>query len=542
MDNYVKEEIRGVMDMKSKSIFSKLLVLFCVVLLFSSCSKATDADATEEHVLKNSVLEVMRQVDSPDFASQVSNDEFIVKAYLFVNARKPDAFEFYYCRALFTQNRLTRSNLLALLLAGAANEIGWDQCRTLLKRNPVNYLKEIKDIRQDVRNLQNTPRAKIIEHYQQHAGLNQSQNNFQAGPGVVSTAVSGADSGKSAAGEPVANESYNTYFGYLHAHTGYSDGTGTPDKAYQYARISGKLDFFAVTDHGEMLIIWPWQKKWLKIKEAADAHYLPGVYVTLWGFEWSNPLLGHVNIINTGDCTNCLARAGLGGIYNWLEARPDGFAIYNHPGDYDFLSAEFGHLAMTEAEAVPQMVGIETWNGGNSFDRYYYRNTWKDCNYSYMDTGNRNGWRLGALGAQDNHGRDWGAKNQFRTAVLAKELTREEIVAAYRNRRFYATEDNNLYLDFRCSGYPMGSQLTGVARAFTVTAADQSDDTFKQIRLYRNGDLIAAQSVTGSSVSVSFTDHETTAAAYYYVIVTENDDNDANGRNDEAISAPIWIQ
>jgi hypothetical protein len=30
--------------------------------------------------------------------------------------------------------------------------------------------------------------------------------------------------------------------------------------------------------------------------------------------------------------------------------------------------------------------------------------------------------------------------------------------------------------------------------------------------------------------------------AYYYVIVTQGDDNDGNGRNDEAISSPIWIE
>jgi hypothetical protein len=126
--------------------------------------------------------------------------------------------------------------------------------------------------------------------------------------------------------------------------------------------------------------------------------------------------------------------------------------------------------------------------------------------------------------------------------VLAKKLTRTAIIEAYRNRRFYSTEDRDLYLDFRCSGYPMGSQLNGVSRVFTVTATDRSHDTFSRIRFYRNGDLIATQSVAGSSVTATFTDDETTAAAYYYVIVTENDDNDGNGRNDEAISSAIWVR
>ena len=59
------------------------------------------------------------------------------------------------------------------------------------------------------------------------------------------------------------------------------------------------------------------------------------------------------------------------------------------------------------------------------------------------------GWYLGALGGQDNHSPDWGTRNEFRTAVLAEELTRESVIDAYLSRRFYATEDKDLHLDLR---------------------------------------------------------------------------------------------
>ncbi len=41
---------------------------------------------------------------------------------------------------------------------------------------------------------------------------------------------------------------WKPYFGLLHSHTSYSDGMGTPDDAYKYAKKTG-LDFFALTDH-----------------------------------------------------------------------------------------------------------------------------------------------------------------------------------------------------------------------------------------------------------------------------------------------------
>jgi hypothetical protein len=190
--------------------------------------------------------------------------------------------------------------------------------------------------------------------------------------------------------------------------------------------------------------------------------------------------------------------------------------------------------------AVPQMVGIETWNGNNSFDEYYYAGGWEG-NDSYWDEGNLKGWYLGALGGQDNHHPHWGTLNDFRTAVLAEGLTREQIVDAYRNRRFYVTEDKDLYLDFRCKGYPMGSRLSGVRRKFVVKARDRSGDTFKRVRLYRNGILLKKKTVSGKRIRVRFKDLSRTGPDYYYVIVRQNDDSDGNGRNDEAISSPIWI-
>jgi hypothetical protein len=38
------------------------------------------------------------------------------------------------------------------------------------------------------------------------------------------------------------------YFGNLHSHTSYSDGSGTPTEAFEHAKAAG-LDFLAVTEH-----------------------------------------------------------------------------------------------------------------------------------------------------------------------------------------------------------------------------------------------------------------------------------------------------
>lgn len=517
------------------------VILVALLLIPFVTTYAASGQTSEESALQTQITQTLAEVDSPAFTSSVPSGEFIVRSYQLVKNRKPDAFEFYYCKLLVSKNHLTRSNLLALLMAGDDNEISWDQCRKFIQAGPTQFLRNTSGIHQDVQELQNTPQDKMLRDYQRKSGPNKASS-----PRLKFGSTGGGSSPALAANAVLSSnipyDTYNTYFGYLHAHTSFSDGKGTPAEAYQYARNSGKLDFFAVTDHGEMIVFWPWDKKWRKIKSAADDYYVPGSFVTLWGFEWTNPLLGHCNIINTSSYTNCLSNITLDSLYGWLKDRPEGFGIFNHPGDYDSLGIEFWHLDPTDSGVVPQMVGIETWNGSNGFKEYYYKNDWSSCDYSYIDTGNQNGWQLGALGGQDNHEKSWGTKNQFRTAVLAKELTREGIIGAYRARRFYATEDQDLYLDFRCSGYPMGSQISGVNRNFTVTASDKSGDTFGEARLYRNGDLIETKPLSGSSVNVTFSDYAATGNAYYYVVVQENDDNDGNGINDEAISSPIWIR
>ena len=63
---------------------------------------------------------------------------------------------------------------------------------------------------------------------------------------------------------------------------------------------------------------------------------------------------------------------------------------------------------------------------------------------------------------------------------------------------------------------------------------DDEEDTFQEVRLYRDGKLLETQTVSGNNVQVWFEDSAASGSHYYYVIVRQDDDNDDNGRNDEA--------
>jgi len=473
--------------------------------------------------IRQGIQGVIDFLDSAAYAQLVSWDEHVVLAYKLAQGREPTPLEFFLLRACREDIGMNRSTALSVALRGKARRPTWAQCRAFLSRVRVSDFRADQGVREVARRLSAVPRSEIIRAVKQMAKpaqLDHPGKQIQVEP-------------------PVAGVPYNTYFGYLHAHSELSDGEGSPNDAYINAYVYGGLDFFALTDHGELLDGWPFDGEWEELVDAAEAFYLPGTYVTLWGFEWSNPFLGHINVLNTPDYTSFVSVFSITDLYDWLSDRPGGFGRFNHPGDYDDFGSEFLHMELYPG-AVPQMVGIETWNGNNSFDEYYYARGW-ESDFSYWDEGNLQGWYLGALGGQDNHHPDWGTLNDFRTAVLAEGLTREQIVDAYRNRRFYATEDKDLYLDFRCQGYPMGSRLSGVRRTFIVKARDRSGDKFKQVRLYRNGELLKKKRVTGRRIKVRFRDLSRTGSDYYYVIVRQRDDSDGNGRKDEAISSPIWI-
>jgi len=41
---------------------------------------------------------------------------------------------------------------------------------------------------------------------------------------------------------------FNVYYGHLHNHSNVSDGTGTPDAAYNYAKNTAHLDFVSLAE------------------------------------------------------------------------------------------------------------------------------------------------------------------------------------------------------------------------------------------------------------------------------------------------------
>jgi hypothetical protein len=328
------------------------------------------------------------------------------------------------------------------------------------------------------------------------------------------------------------DDEYQAYFGNLHSHTSFSDGSGTPDEAYTVARDVGKLDFFAVTDHAEMLAIWPWEDKWAELKEIALSFNEDHKFVALHGFEWSSPIFGHINIINSDKTANAVSHLLVKDIFKWLAKRPHLVARFNHPGR-DKLGVEFDHFKLYP-EVVDQVVAVEMFSKSKKIKEFFFSKGYTQKYNNHLDDALHQGWNLGVVGGQDNHDKDWGIRNDFLVGVWATELTREAIIDAYRSRRTFATEDRNMSISIKMNGQEMGSRMLPGAKTLEVAVYDGDQEPLDRIEVYKSGQLWKTYPAEEYSAKVSVQVQAQTGE-YYYAVAIQKDDS-------WALTSPIWIQ
>jgi hypothetical protein len=282
----------------------------------------------DEALIRREMEGVIASLDSGAYEKSADTPEQIVLAYEWARGRAPEPGEFQTLLRMASELHLKPSDLLSFAIRGGEPAITWPMCAGFVARKTARP--------------HPSSRTKALAADLLNGPLQEPDAATPANP---------PEKQAPAKTEPAVE--YNTYFGYLHAHSNLSDGEGTPVEAYTAARSAG-LDFFALTDHGELLLLWPWQDKWAQLKSAADRADAPGEFAALWGFEWSSPLYGHVTVANSRDFTDCVSSFRLEQLYDWLADRPDAFGQFNHPGCFDYAIADLLHFRLFE-NAVAQM-------------------------------------------------------------------------------------------------------------------------------------------------------------------------------------------
>ena len=334
------------------------------------------------------------------------------------------------------------------------------------------------------------------------------------------------------------------YFGQLHGHTVQSDGSGTPEEAYAYARDVAKLDFFALTDHSNYFdtsaapveyAASVSNAKWQVGQSAAAAAATPD-FVPFYGYEmtWAGGP-GHINtfatdgFVSRNNKTYASGISGMTNYYNLLKNVPGSIGQFNHPGP---TFGDFNNFSNYDPEINQHMTLIEVGNGeGAVSSGGYFRS------YQYYNNALDKGWHLAPTNNQDNHKGLWGDANTARTAIVTDTFTKEGVYAALREMHVYATEDQNLEIKYTANDEMLGSSLPAGIPELKINV-DLSDpdvsDQIGQVSIISSGGKETnIQNFTTNQANYTLT-LSNPANGYYYIRVVQAD-------GDIAVTAPVWV-
>jgi hypothetical protein len=334
---------------------------------------------------------------------------------------------------------------------------------------------------------------------------------------------------------------YNHYRGLLHAHTSASDGHGTYSDAYYLARDKANLDFFAITEHSNMLDNnlecnienASFSKEWNNLIKQRNMFTSNREFIALNGFEMTYPYkvndpIGHINIFNSeGFVCAELPDMNLDNFYNLIYNQDNLIGQFNHPCD---KFGKFNNLKYSPyGDSIISL--IEVGNGYNSDMSKNIRS--HDMYQLALD----NGWHLAPTCNQDNHRVDFGIANEFRTVVLSTDLTKDGLYDALRHMRVYATEDKNIKVDYTINDLPMGSTISKSSKLnFSISVIDNDfEDKIEEIQVISNkGEIVKIKKFNSNLAKLEFTTKTIKDRFYYVKVIQKN--------NKISVTAPIWVK
>ncbi len=361
----------------------------------------------------------------------------------------------------------------------------------------------------------------------------------------------------------VGKAQYQLYFGQLHGHTQYSDGSGSLDSALDYVKnlpASANVQFVAFTDHSNyfdsknnpnpeaalydtsLVKDSDSSHSWSTYKDTiAKFNASQSDIIAIGGFEmtWSGGP-GHINTFNTPGVVsrnnttlnNKTSDAGMKAYYALLSQSEgvDSISQFNHPGT---TFGNFSDFAYWDPVIDSRMYMVEVGNGEGQIGAGGYYPSYEQYIMA-LDKG----WHVAPTNNQDNHKGRWGNANDARDVIITDNFTEEGIYEAIRAMRMYATEDKNLEVGYTVNGLLMGSSITEVPEKLdinvTVNDPDKSDSISKVEIVVNSGKVVKTWDTAAELASGNLSVELDPEYSYYFVRVTEGD-------GDLAVTAPVWV-
>ena len=251
----------------------------------------------------------------------------------------------------------------------------------------------------------------------------------------------------------------------LHGHSNRSDGTGTPEEYFTYARDVAALDVVALTDHDHWGLrpLSRHPEIWAEIGEQTERFHQPGRFVTLLGYEWTNWLHGHRHVLyfeDRGEVLSAVDPAYETPPQLWEALRGKPALTFAHHSAGGPIATNWEYPPDPELEPVTEVVSVHGSSEAPDAPHVIYSPVSGNFVRDVLDRG----FRLGFVGSGDGHDghpgmSHLGAPSGGMAAILAEEATREAVLEALRARRVYATNGPRIHLEVELAGRLMGATL-----------------------------------------------------------------------------------
>jgi hypothetical protein len=328
----------------------------------------------------------------------------------------------------------------------------------------------------------------------------------------------------------VAPDAPRLLFGDLHGHSNLSDGTGTPEDYYRYARDVAALDVAALTDHDHWGIPFldETPANWRRIAAAAESFHAPGRFVTLLGYEWTSWIHGHRHVLHFEEAAE---------IKSSLDERTDTPAelwaalagapalTFAHHSAGEPVATDWSVPPDPVLEPVTEIVSVH--GSSESFDSAWPVRGMREGN-TVRDALAR-GYRLGLIGSGDSHDGHPGlaqlasGASSGLAAIFASEPTRAAVLEALRARRVYATNGPRIVLEVTVDGRPMGASLpAGAGHALALRTA--SPGPIETVELVTQDGVLARNAGEGKrSLGLELELPELAPGSWLYARVRQSD-------------------
>lgn len=331
------------------------------------------------------------------------------------------------------------------------------------------------------------------------------------------------------------------YFADLHGHTQLSDGTGTPEDFYRYAKEVARLDASAISDHDHWGF-FPLDEnpdRWELIKKTTEEFYIPGKFVTFLSYEFTDWEDGHYTVIypDDGELISSANPATDNPAKLWKALNnKKALTIPHHSGGGPIAT----NWSYFDSRYVPLVEIVSVHGVSETIDSPAV--IYKPKEGHFVIDALARGYKMGFIGGGDSHNghpgiRDVRSMTGGITGIWAEELTRESLWEALVSRRTFATTGARICVEFGINNAFMGEELhlAKPTENRIIRARIIGTSFVELVEIIKNGTVLASRRPHSEIVDWEYIDHgDAQNGDYYYVRLIQSD-------GEMAWSSPVWI-